>query len=281
MGSSLARPDTVSMLSKSDLIVVLGSELAEVDIWRYDLGHKCTLVRVDTDPEVLSDHHNADIKLNMKVEDFVKASLKNFNGQDSAEKWDPKLISQKREEWTLQAIREFPGVSKVVRAVEEILPEDTMVYSDMTQFAYLAKEIWDMKKPNHWHHPYGFGTLGYALPAAIGGCIARPNMPTIAIAGDYGFQYTIQELGTAVELQLNLPILIWDNQKLKAIEDSMVAAQIAPNSVQALNPNFCKLAESYGALSRKPANLKELQKNIIAAFSAKVPTVIHISGEIQ
>ena len=239
------------------------------------------MVRVDTDPEVLSDHHNADIKLNMKVEDFVKASLKNFNGQDSAEKWDPKLISQKREEWTLQAIREFPGVSEVVRAVEEILPEDTMVYSDMTQFAYLAKEIWDMKTPNHWHHPYGFGTLGYALPAAIGGCIARPNMPTIAIAGDYGFQYTIQELGTAVELQLNLPILIWDNQKLKAIEDSMVAAQIAPNSVQALNPDFCKLAESYGALSRKPASLKELQKNIIEAFSAKVPTVIHISGEIQ
>ena len=281
MGSSLARPDTVSVLSKSDLIVVLGSELAEVDIWRYNLGHKCTLVRVDTDPEVLSDHHNADIKLNMKVEDFVEASLKNFDGQDSAEKWDPKLVSQKRKEWALQAIREFPGVSEVVRAVEEIVPEDTVVYSDMTQFAYLAKEIWDMKKPNHWHHPYGFGTLGYALPAAIGGCIARPNMPTIAIAGDYGFQYTIQELGTAVELQLNLPILIWDNQKLKAIEDSMVAAQIAPNSVQALNPNFCKLAESYGALSRKPSNLKELQKNIIEAFSAKVPTVIHISGEIQ
>ena len=69
----------------------------------------------------------------------------------------------------------------------------------------------------------------------------------LAIAGDYGFQYTIQELGTAVELQLNLPILIWDNHKLKAIEDSMIAAQISPNSVQALNPDFCKLAESYGA----------------------------------
>ena len=95
-----------------------------------------------------------------------------------------------------------------------------------------------MEKPNHWHHPYGFGTLGYALPAAIGGCIARPNMPTLAIAGDYGFQYTIQELGTAVELQLNLPILIWDNHKLKAIEDSMIAAQISPNSVQALNLIF-------------------------------------------
>ena len=102
-------------------------------------------------------------------------------------------------------------------------------------------------------------------------------MPTLAMAGDYGFQYTIQELGTAVELQLNLPILIWDNHKLKAIEDSMIAAQISPNSVQALNPDFCKLAESYGARSTKPSNLKELQNDITEAFCAKTPTIIHIS----
>ena len=103
-------------------------------------------------------------------------------------------------------------------------------------------------------------------------------MPTIAIAGDYGFQYTMQELGTAVELQLSLPILIWDNQKLKAIEDSMIAAQIAPNSVQALNPDFCKLAESYGAKSRKPVSLKELQNDITEAFKADIPTIIHITA---
>jgi acetolactate synthase-1/2/3 large subunit/5-guanidino-2-oxopentanoate decarboxylase len=265
------------VLSQSDLIVVLGSELAEVDIWRYNLGHECTLVRVDTDPEVLSDHHKADIKLNMKVKDFVNASIEHFDGQDSKGKWDPKFVSKKRKEWILQATQEFPGVSKVIHAVEEIIPQNTVIYSDMTQFAYLAKEIWDMKKPNHWHHPYGFGTLGYALPAAIGGCVARPEMPTIAIAGDYGFQYTMQELGTAVELQLSLPILIWDNQKLKAIEDSMIAAQIAPNSVKALNPDFCKLADSYGAQSRKPASLQELQNDITEAFKAAIPTVIHIT----
>ena len=277
MGSSLARPDTVNVLSQADLIVVLGSELAEVDIWRYNLGHECTLVRVDTDPEVLSDHHKADIKLNMKVEDFVNASIKHFDGQDGKGKWDPKFVSKKRKEWISQATQEFPGLSRIIRAVEEIVPQNTVIYSDMTQFAYLAKEIWDMKKPNHWHHPYGFGTLGYALPAAIGGCVARPEMPTIAIAGDYGFQYTMQELGTAVELQLSLPILIWDNQKLKAIEDSMIAAQIAPNSVQALNPDFCKLAESFGAKSRKPVSLRELQDDITEAFKAKIPTVIHIT----
>ena len=51
----------------------------------------------------------------------------------------------------------------------------------------------------------------------------------------------------------------------------MIAAQISPNSVQALNPDFCKLAESYGARSTKPSNLKELQNDITEAFCAKTP----------
>ena len=96
----------------------------------------------------------------MRVEDFVNASMEHFDGQDNKGKWDPKFVSKKRKEWILQATQEFPGVSKIIRAVEEIVPQNTIIYSDMTQFAYLAKEIWDMKKPNHWHHPYGFGTLG-------------------------------------------------------------------------------------------------------------------------
>ena len=62
-----------------------------------------------------------------------------------------------------------------------------------------------MDRPGHWHHPTGFGTLGYALPAAIGGKIGRGDLPVLAIAGDYGFQYTVQELAVAVELELSLP----------------------------------------------------------------------------
>ena len=76
----------------------------------------------------------------------------------------------------------------------------------MTQFAYAAKEVWDMDWGGLWHHPTGFGTLGYAVPAAIGGQIGRPGKPTLAIAGDYGFQYTMQEFCVAVELGLPIPV---------------------------------------------------------------------------
>ena len=170
-----------------------------------------------------------------------------------------------------------PGIGAVSDALRAALPKNTTIYSDMTQFAYAAKEIWDLDAPGLWHHPFGFGTLGYALPAAIGGKIGLPDTPVIAIAGDYGLQYTIQELGTAVELGLALPILVWDNGKLKEIEECMVRSQIAPNAVIARNPDFVALAKAYGAHATKPATLEALARDVTAALVADRPTLIHMT----
>ncbi|MEL6887593.1 MAG: thiamine pyrophosphate-dependent enzyme, partial [Pseudomonadota bacterium] len=182
--------------------------------------------------------------------------------------------------WRGQVNSERPGIVPVADALREALPPKTMIYSDMTQFAYAAKEIWPMTHPHHWHHPTGFGTLGYALPAAIGGAVARKGAPTLAIIGDYGFHYTMAELGVAVELNLPLPIILWDNGKLKEIEDSMTRAQIAPNAVVARNPNFCKLAEAFGARSAAPKSLSDMQNAVRTAFDANGPTLIYVTPDI-
>ncbi|MEL7261459.1 MAG: thiamine pyrophosphate-dependent enzyme, partial [Pseudomonadota bacterium] len=83
-----------------------------------------------------------------------------------------------------------------------------------------------------------------------------------------------------VELGLPLPIVLWDNGKLKEIEDSMVRAQIAPNAVVARNPDFCKLAEAFGAYSAAPRTLAAMQDAVRAAFEADGPTLIHVTPDI-
>ena len=122
--------------------------------------------------------------------------------------------------------------------------------------------------------------MGFGLPAAIGGKIGLGDQPVVAIAGDYGFHYTMQELGVAVELGLSLPILLWDNGKLKEIEDSMSRAQIAPNAVVARNPDFCALARAFGAGAVQPATLAELQTALKSALKADGPTLVYITPEI-
>ncbi len=276
-GTYLGRGESKRIIAQSDLVIAIGTELSENDLWRDALGHQGTLVRVDIDPEVLADRHRADITFHCDGMHFVQAVLEGLPNEDARPKWDVAEIAAAKTRFHSEADAERTGISEICEALRVAMPADAMIYSDMTQFAYVAKEVWDMPRSGHWHHPTGFGTLGYALPASIGGAMARRGLPTVCIAGDYGFQYTVQELGAAVEMKLPIPILLWDNHKLKEIEDSMVASQIAPNAVVALNPDFCKLAESYGCLSSQPQTINELQAALSGAFDADRPTLIHMT----
>ena len=279
-GSLLARSGAKSILGSADLVLVIGSELSEGDLWRAELGHKAPLIRVDLDPEVLTDSHQAELTFSMRAEAFVPALLSQLRGHKAHTVWCAQEIQTQCRAWQRQVDLERPGILPICRALQAALPQDTMIFSDMTQFAYLAKEIWPMSKPGHWHHPTGFGTLGYALPAAIGGAIGRPGLPTAAIIGDYGFQYSLPELGVAAELGLSLPIILWDNTKLQEIEDSMISAQIAPQAVQVSNPNFLTLAQAYGCAACKPSLLADLPGIIEAAFCAGRPTIIHLTPDM-
>src|SRR5205814_1349080 len=115
-----------------------------------------------------------------------------------------------------------------VRALREALPSDGVLFTDMTQIAYLGNYAFAAERPGLWFHPSGYGALGYALPAAIGAKIAQPARAVVALAGDFGVQFTLQELMTAVELDLSLPLVVWNNGALGQIRDDMRAAGIAP-----------------------------------------------------
>lgn len=278
-GAMLARPSSADVIGSADLVIAVGTELSEVDLWRRDLGHKASLVRIDLDAAVLADVQNAQHRILGDAKEVLGALTNAVSPQESG--WKATEVAQTRTVWRSETDAERPGVVTICDALRSALPDDTMYFSDMTQFAYVGKEIWDLQNPGHWHHPSGFGTLGYALPAAIGGAMARRGRPTVCIAGDYGFQYTVQELGAAVEMKLSIPILLWDNAKLKEIEDSMVRSQIAPNAVTALNPDFLKLAEAYGAHSAEPQTLAELCEMTNAAFSGDRPTLIRMTPALK
>jgi thiamine pyrophosphate-dependent acetolactate synthase large subunit-like protein len=82
-----------------------------------------------------------------------------------------------------------------------------------------------------------------------------PDAPVAALIGDYGFQYTMAELGTAAELGQPLVILLWNNDALGQIRDDMVRKGIQPNAVSARNPDFQALFGAYGCHAEKPVSV--------------------------
>ena len=168
-------------------------------------------------------------------------------------------------------------LSKVLGVIREALPEETVIASDMTQIAYAANEIFPVSVPRTWLHPVGFGTLGFGLPVGIGAKFGVGDRPVAVMIGDYGIQYTINELGTAVEHRLPIVILMWNNDALGEIRDDMVRKGIQPNAVTLRNPDFQALAKAYGLRAEKPASLKALDAAIRTALKADGPTLIEMT----
>ena len=160
--------------------------------------------------------------------------------------------------------------------MREVLPDDGIVVSDMTQIAYTGQCQFACRRPRSWFHPQGFGTLGYALPAAIGAKLAAPERDVVAVAGDAGFLFTVQELATAVELELPLPILLWNNDALGQIAGDMKGRGIPEIAVKPRNPDFQALARAFHSRACQPASLAELKTALADSFAADGPTLIEV-----
>ncbi|HFA59313.1 MAG TPA: hypothetical protein ENJ83_01345, partial [Rhodospirillales bacterium] len=168
---------------------------------------------------------------------------------------------------------------RVLDVVRRVAPPEVVFTSDMTQLAYTANAVFPVPAPRRWLHPVGFGTLGWALPAAIGAALARPGTPVVAIVGDYGFQYTLAELATAVELALPLVVLLWDNDALGQIRDEMVGRSMQPVATRLRNPDFPALARAMGAKVATPRSLEELESALAAALATGGVHLLHLREE--
>jgi thiamine pyrophosphate-dependent acetolactate synthase large subunit-like protein len=273
LGSSLQNNATQQALADADLVIAVGTELAETDSWTESLTFHGRLIRIDLDAATLVRDYAPTIALLADAGPALAALSERIRGGRGAE---GARIAAIRAANAAEATPLEKKHMAVLDAVRAALTRDGLVFSDMTQIAYTANVCFPCEVPRRWFHPLGFGTLGYAMPAAIGGRIACPDRPTIAIAGDGGFLFTVQELGTAVELGLPLPILVWNNNAFGQIAYGMNKRDIPEMGVRQRNPDYLALARAFGAEAVRPANLPALTEAIGAAFKAKGPTLIEV-----
>jgi 5-guanidino-2-oxopentanoate decarboxylase len=268
-GARLGYPQTVNFLKSSDAILCVGSELSETDFWDTTAILDQNLIRIDIDPGSLARPHTAEIAI---LSD-ARAALEQL--EPMLERHAARTVMPPDDQHPADPAREV--IVKVLGAIREALPEETIIASDMTQIAYIANEVFPIQQPHSWIHPVGFGTLGFGLPVGIGAKFGAGKRPVAILHGDYGIQYTINELGTAVEHELPVIILLWNNERLGAIHDNMAQAGIQPNNVTLRNPDFQALAKAYGARAEKPASLQALRSAIQDALKADGPTLIEMS----
>jgi len=141
---------------------------------------------------------------------------------------------------------------RMLDVLREVLPGDAVIAGDICQVVYTGAFAFPVEQPRQWHYPAGYCTLGCGLPNGIGGKLALRDTPVVVLAGDGGFMFTVQELITAAELRLSLPIIVWNNAGLKQIRDDMAHRKIPAVGVDGINPDYPKLAAPAAARATGP-----------------------------
>jgi 5-guanidino-2-oxopentanoate decarboxylase len=271
LGYVMGRDGVWDMFAKSDAILCAGSELSETDFWNDSMVIEKNLIRIDIDPSAIARPHAAEIAILGDAREALEA----IAGGITERAGDERASFDLGEPDALRAM-----LGQVLQVIREELPPETVICSDMTQIAYAANEVFPVSVPRTWLHPVGFGTLGFALPAGIGAKFGVGERPVAVLIGDYGLQYTINELGTAAEHRLPIVILMWNNDALGQIRDDMVMKGIQPNAVTLRNPDFQALARAYGVKAEKPGTLRSLAEAIRRALMADGPTLIEMTPRI-
>jgi len=280
LGVSLPYAPTQELVAAADVVVAAGTELSETDIYTTTrLALNGSLVRIDVDEHKLGDHYGASLTL---LGDAGAALQWLASDRDAARGsgWRTAVGdgAAHRARIEAQLPANFRPALAVLQVLRESLPADGVVFSDMTQIAYLGNYAFPAERPGVWFHPSGYGALGYALPAAIGARLAQPQRSVAALAGDFGAQFTLQDLMTAVELDLTVPFIVWNNQALGQIRDDMRAAGIAPIGVVARNPDFVALAHACGASGARVRDASSLFAALRAALTRRGPTLLEVDA---
>ncbi|MBA4491475.1 5-guanidino-2-oxopentanoate decarboxylase [Paracoccus sp. S1E-3] len=292
LGSTLQRLPSCKYIADADLVIAFGTEISEPDLYvtadveaggEIDpalLEPKLTMngrfVRIDIDPDVLIRDYDPEIALLADARLAAEAILDAMGDQQPDAENPAETVAAIKEanRATLSPLEKAHDT--VLKAVRAGLPPDALIYADMTQIGYTGCVTFPVDNPACWHFPMGFGTLGYALPAAIGGQIACPGRATAVIVGDGGFQFTLPELATAVEQRLPLPIILWDNDALGEIADFMKARQIPQIDVYPENPDFESLARAYRCQYTRASTPQEVTEAVQGALGQNGPTLIHV-----
>ncbi|MGE8048965.1 5-guanidino-2-oxopentanoate decarboxylase [Pseudomonas monteilii] len=287
IGSTQSLPATRALVAEADVVLAIGTELAETD---YDVTFKGgfeipgSLLRIDIDPDQTVRNYLPELALVADAELAAEALLGALQTQPQPVRestWGVARVANLRQ--ALAAGWDQPTLSqtRLLSAILERLPNAILV-GDSTQPVYTGNLTLDMDQPRRWFNAStGYGTLGYALPAAMGAWLGSAEQigqraPAVCLIGDGGMQFTLPEMASAVEAQVPLIVLLWNNQGYEEIKKYMVNRAIEPVGVDIHTPDFIGVARALGAAAEHVADVAQLQAALALAVERKGPTLIQV-----
>jgi acetolactate synthase-1/2/3 large subunit len=257
-----------------DVALAVGSRFQRVQTeWGLDADVK--VIRIDLDPVEITRHARPEVALLADAAEALDGLL-------------PLIRAGERQAWRQRAAETKEGIAALYRrelapqvafldAIRSALPEDGILVEDLTQVGYVARIAFPVHGPRQYITSGYQGTLGHALPSALGTKVARPDRAVVALTGDGGFMYNVQELATAVQHGINVVALVFNDGaygNVKRMQREVYGNRVIASDL--VNPDFVRLADSFGVFARSAEDPDGLRAALEQALARNVPALIEV-----
>jgi acetolactate synthase I/II/III large subunit len=253
----------VTSMQKADLLINLGARFDDrVTGDPNCFAQNAKVIHVDIDPAELGKVRRAEVPIvgdaKNVIAELIKAvkSEQSKHGAPDTSAWIAQL-NEWQENFPLKYQQLDGGPLKpqfVVEALRANTPDDCILVAGVGQHQMWASQLWQFRQPRTWVNSGGLGTMGYAVPAAVGAKVGRPDRMVWAIDGDGCFQMTAQELVTASSERIPVKIAILNNAYLGMVrqwqelfyEERYSEVYLSPDL-----PDYVKWAEAMGCVGMR------------------------------
>ncbi len=271
----------VTAMQRADLLIALGARFDDRVTGRVNsFAPEAKIIHVDIDPAEQGKVRKPEVPIvgdcRLVIEEMVKAIkdlLKGDTVQADLNPWRSR-VSGWQEQFPLAYEQSEPGNALkpqfCLEKLRDAAPEGTIVVSGVGQHQMWSSQYWRFNEPYTWVNSGGLGTMGFAVPAAIGAKVGRPDKTVWAIDGDGCFQMTAQELVTASLERIPIKVGILNNSYLGMVrqwQEMFYEERYSEVYLSTDVPNFAKWAESMGCVGIRVDDPSEVEPAIDKANS--------------
>jgi acetolactate synthase-1/2/3 large subunit len=274
---------TEAIIRAADVILAVGCRFAHRStqglLLNLSFDPSQTLIHLDLDPTVIGRLFKPQLPIVGDAKDGLGRLLDALGSGVAQTAWDHR---QRHALGTAANERYTAEVAGLIETLRAALPDDAIVVNDQTGINYWMEWRFPVLVPRTFLYPVGSATLGYAVPAAIGAKIARPDRAVIAVVGDGGFMYSVNELATAVKYRLPIVFLVMNDNRygaIKWLQQTLFDGRWGEADLA--NPDFPALARAFGARGERVGGVDALRAAIARAVAAAGPTVLELPMAID
>jgi acetolactate synthase-1/2/3 large subunit len=275
----------VTAMQRADLLVALGARFDDRVTGKLSaFAPGAKIVHVDIDPAEIGKNRVADVPIVGDCRDVLTkmvAELTKRQAESGAPDRGPWLdqLDEWRRKYPLRYAQDADTLKPqyCVERLRAFADDETIVVSGVGQHQMYASQYWRFEKPRHWINSGGLGTMGFAVPAAMGAKVGQPGKRVVAIDGDGCFQMTCQELATSNTEKIPFITAILNNGYLGMVrqwqelffEERYSGVYLDPDV-----PDYVKLAEAYGAVGLRVESPEEVDAAIEKAYAVEDRSVV-------